>query len=101
MPIPQVGLCQRGINQGKAHYVLRNFAQTLNRYDTYFAITILGTTGSYVGAFKHGGEFDLPAGELLPVSVAECDSSGNVFSADTLNLTLQPYTTVCPGYEIF
>jgi hypothetical protein len=101
MSTPQVGLCQRGINLGKAHYVLRNFAQTPNRYNTYFAITILGVTNGYIGKYKHGEELDLPAGKLLQVSVVECDSNGNLIPGNILNLTLQPYTLVCPGYKIF
>lgn len=102
MATPQVGLCQRSFNPAtnQAHYVLRNFAQTPDRYNTYFAVTILNPP-QLVGAFKHGGEFNLPAGELLPVSVAESDSAGNLISGDTLDLTLQPYRTVCTGYKIF
>ena len=103
MSIPFVGLCQRGFNQntGNAHYILRNFTETSSRFDTYFAVTLISSTPQLLGAFKHGGAFDVPAGELLAVSVVESDPSGIPLSSETLHLTLQPYKVVCPGYKIF
>ncbi|WP_438039291.1 RICIN domain-containing protein [Sorangium sp. So ce128] len=100
-----VGISQRGVvDATNGQFVFRNFSSVDDRYTAQFSVTAIDGQGRPIDAIStvtglvHGSLFSFPASSAIDVQVVQTSGDN---TGDSQTLSLQPYTLVAPGYDIF